>query len=238
MKCTKWKNRISPSDYLLRFPNGPNAELAKEFLEQGKADYRKILDEALPTIIAGIKVLVDYFGESLIKCEPEEKTATDVLEAWIRNLIPQPKKGLPIHELKKARKQIIDEMLDNYGYKFEKSPYLIGPPKRITKAPAYWKLKTSPGFYLMKRSTRSTKENTLLALAAVAPFEEAIEFELDKIEFEIRQRLNGVNNSYNENMAIAIMKIASIEIFYYRYDGNYSLEFKSKIDRRISDFRI
>lgn len=173
----QWTLKLSPGEYLFRYPKGPNAELAGELLEIQKLDYDQNLAEQIRLSRIAIRQLARYFGSSVIDREEGEKTVHPFLERTISSLIRFPMEETwwkyPIHQRKCLC--LRRKMIQKYGLHFETSGEL-GAPMEFPVKPDYWTLKQEPARYLQRSKDSSNTRNWYLAQAAVAQFEKMIEF--------------------------------------------------------------
>jgi len=234
----KWPLKVSPSNYLDVYPDGPNAELAGEIVDKELTECREELDELEQLSRIGIDVLVYQLGPYLLDSGEDKKVSLILLDGWTwgtLHSLEMPPRGIP--DFLRRKKSITKEIMKKYGLRFEKGGN-IGPPKNFHVRPVSWKLKSLPCQYLLRQSSQRTKEKTLLAKEAVAPFEEAMATELIKVESALLKGFWPCKSQHIEWMMGVALSKAELCITYERYGGNQSPEHFRKIDDWINNYKM
>jgi len=228
----KWPLKISPSDYLNRHPKGPHAEHAREIVAEDAAEYRERLLSHFGPIEAAFAALVRAFGLAAFfgeEANAVDSTLRQPVEEWVSLNLPMfslGDGGQIVRVFLDSAAELETKIIKQLGLRPSKYGD-FGPPAGIPLRPKFWKLSLSPQKYLNRNlwETEKNKQNRLLALAALVPFEKQIDKELRRFNELLRDELSNFDVRVAQRAYSNSLLAAQSHLLFTRYDSQYSHEY-------------
>jgi len=235
----EWPSKISPVDYIRRYPNGPMNQLARKIINRHRKRFNKYLDEYFDCANLVIRDLIIWLGKDLLS--PDLPTLHHVVKDLLRQFHCSPVQGgadmyiVVSGDIRRKELLLRREIVKDFGVSLKVFGRL-GERKKIPVSPDFWKLKLTPRAYLVKYGfdERGYNQNAFLAKAALAPFDSVIMDELKRVEKSISNKKKTFSNTIHANTIMPIaMELAVDAVMENRYDGNCSEENRDELKELI-----
>jgi len=235
-----WSLKIDPDSYLSRYPNGPNADMAREAVRKRREKFRRDYQEAERLVRKAIDILICGLGKGIHQGEEDynlHKFLEDVLWKSLYPLIRDA--GCSVYEdFRRKRLSLRREITKKYGI-WVRENGSIGRPRSTRRYPEYWKKKQKPNEYLRSWGRlKAGSQNYHLAKAALVPIEQAMWKELRAIEKDPKEVLAALNSIISDHIYQIFMDQAALIIVYGRYWSCQSGEFFRAKEEWLKSLRL